>query len=137
MEDMMRADTQAISVEAPPAKIVSFLADGRNLPRWAVGFAKSVAPGDDEWLVTTGGGEVRVRIAGDQRTGVVDFWMTPAPGVEMLAATRVIPRGRASEVVFTQFQGPGMTDGMFEKSIEAVGHELRVLKGILEVECPI
>ena len=133
----MRADTQTISIDAPQEKTLRFLADGGNLPRWAVGFAKSVSAANDGWLVTTGGGEVGLRIDRDDRTGVVDFLMVPAPGVEFLAASRVIPRGRGSEVVFTQFQGPGMTDEMFEKSIHAVGHELRVLKGILEVECPI
>ena len=133
----MRADTQTISIEAPPDKIVRFLSNGANLPRWAVGFAKSVAAANDGWRVTTGGGEVHLRIDRDDSTGVVDFLMAPAPGVEMLAASRVIPRGRASEVVFTQFQGPEMTDEMFEKSIQAVSHELRVLKGILEVECPL
>lgn len=133
----MRADTQTISIDAPPEKVIQFLSDGGNLPRWAVGFARSVSAANDGWLVTTGGGEVRLRIDRDARTGVVDFVMAPAPGVEVLAASRVIPRGPASEVVFTQFQGPGITDAMFEKSIQAVGHELRVLKGILEVECPL
>jgi hypothetical protein len=137
MEDMMRADTQAISIEAPPDKIVSFLADGRNLSRWAVGFAKSVTPNGKEYVVTTSGGDVRVRIGEDRQTGVVDFWIAPAPGVDMLAASRVIPRGQASEVVFTQFQAPGMSDEVFEASIKAVGHELLVLKSILEVECPL
>ena len=131
----MRADTQTISIDAPPDKTVRFLSNGANLPRWAVGFAKSVSAADDWWRVTTGSGEVDLRIDSDERTGVVDFVM--ARGVEIVAASRVIPRGRASEVVFTQFQGPGMSDAMFEKNIQAVGHELRVLKSILEVECPI
>lgn len=133
----MRANTQAISIDAPPEKVIRFLSDGGNLPRWAVGFAKSVSAADDGWRVTTGGGEVHLRIDRDDSTGVVDFVMAPAPGVEVVAASRVIERGPACEVVFTQFQGPGMTDEMFEKNVQAVGHELRVLKGILEVECPL
>jgi hypothetical protein len=30
-----------------------------------------------------------------------------------------------------------MPDEVFEKNIEAVGHELAVLKALLEIECPL
>ncbi len=133
----MRANTQAISIAAPPSKVVAFLADGGNLPRWAVGFAKSAAGNGRQWVVTTGAGEMPVRIETNAAHGVVDFWISPAPGVETVAATRVIPSGAASEVVFTQFQAPGMPDDVFAKNVEAVGHELKVLKAVLEVECPL
>jgi hypothetical protein len=134
---MMRADTQTISIEALPSTVVAFLADGGNLPRWAVGFAKSVLKDDDQWIVTTGSGDIRVIIDSDRAHGIVDFRMLPAPGVEAIAATRVLPRGTGSEVVFTQFQGPAMPDEVFEKNVQAVSHELKVLKAVLEVECPL
>ena len=133
----MRANTQTVSIEAAPGAVVAFLADGRNLPKWAVGFAKTVVPREDGWLVTTGAGEMMVRIESDPRRGTVDFLMTPAPGVEGLAAARVVPRGDASEVVFTQFQLPDMPDEMFAMNVRAVAHELAVLKALLEVECPL
>jgi hypothetical protein len=134
---MMRADTQAISIDAAPLKVIHFLANGANLPRWAVGFAKSAAPDGDGWLVTTGTGPTRVRIESDARAGVVDFRLEIAPGLEGLAATRVVPRDTGSEVVFTQFQPSGMPDEVFAKNVGAVSHELRVLKAVLEVECPL
>jgi hypothetical protein len=43
----MRADTQTITIQAPPDDVVSFVADGSNMPRWAIGFAKSVTPNGD------------------------------------------------------------------------------------------
>lgn len=133
----MRADTKTISIEADPRKIVHFLADPRNLPRWAVGFAKGIREEGGRWLVQTGAGEMVVRIVSDEATGVVDFWMSPAPGVEVLAASRVMPRGSGSEYSFTQFQAPGMPDDVFQKNVKAVEHELTVLKAIAEVECPL
>jgi hypothetical protein len=134
---MMRANTQAISIAAPPSKVVAFLADGGNLPRWAVGFARSATGNGKQWVVTTGAGDMPVRIESDAAHGVVDFWIGPTPGVETVAAARVIPRGAESEVVFTQFQAPGMPDDLFEKNVTAVAHELTVLKAVLEVECPL
>jgi uncharacterized protein YndB with AHSA1/START domain len=35
----MRADTRTVSIEAPAQRVVTFLEDPANLPRWAVGFA--------------------------------------------------------------------------------------------------
>lgn len=133
----MRADTKTISIDAPPGKVLSFLREPENLPRWAVGFAKSVRRDSSGWYVKTGQGEVGISIDADERTGVVDFRMRPAPGVEVLAASRVIPRGTGSEYAFTQFQSPGMPDEAFTQSVKALEHEFTVLKAILEVECPL
>jgi hypothetical protein len=133
----MKADTQSISIDAEPAKVVQFLANPENLPRWAVGFAKAVRSEAGRWFVRTGAGEVGLRIATVESQGVVDFWISPAPGIEALAASRVIPRGDRSEYTFTQFQMPGMPDDVFRQSVKALEHELTVLKAVLEVECPL
>jgi hypothetical protein len=133
----MRADTRTVAIHAPQQKVVEFLANPENLPRWAIGFARGVRRDGERWFVTTQGGEIGVRIAADTTSGVVDFYMSPAPGIEGLAASRVVPSGDGVEYIFTQFQAPGMTDDMFAKSVEAVAHELTVLKALLEVECPL
>ena len=133
----MRADTQTVSIEAPAHEVVTFLGDPANLTRWAVGFAKAVHETPGGWMVQTGSGEMGVRIDADSHRGTVDFWMSPAPGVELLAPSRVVSRGSASEFVFTQFQTPGMSDEAFASSVDTLKHELIVLKALLEVECPL
>jgi hypothetical protein len=134
----MRADTKTIAIHAPQQKVVEFLANPENLPRWAIGFARGVRRDGERWLVATqGGGEIGVRIAADPASGVVDFHMSPAPGIEVLAASRVVPSGDGVEYIFTQFQDSTMTDEMFAKSVQAVAHELTVLRALLEVECPL
>ena len=133
----MRADTKTIAIHARPAQVIEFLADPRNLPRWAVGFAKGVRRDGERWVVTTGSGEVDIRIVTDPDSGVVDFHLSPAPGIEAIAASRVIACGDGTEYVFTQVQAPGMSDEVFAKNVQAVVHELTVLKALLEVECPL
>jgi hypothetical protein len=133
----MRADTKTTAIHAKPKQVIDFLADPQNLPRWAVGFAKSVRREGDRWIVTTGSGEMGIRIVAEPNFGVVDFYMSPAPGVEGLAASRVIPTLDGVEYVFTQFQAPDMPDDVFTKSIQALVRELSVLKALLEVECPV
>jgi hypothetical protein len=133
----MKANTQTISIAAQPSRVLDLVADPMNLPRWAVGFARSVRPDGDRWVVATGSGEIGLRIRVDRAAGTVDFHLEPAPGVEALAASRIIPRGTQSEFVFTQFQLPGLSDEAFQASVEALGHELKVLKALAEVECPL
>jgi Polyketide cyclase / dehydrase and lipid transport len=133
----MRADTRTISIEAPAHRVVAFLEDPGHLPRWAVGFAKAVRQTPDGWVVQTGAGEIGLRIDADARRGTVDFWLSPAPGVEVLAALRVVPRGAGSEFVFTQFQPPDMSDEAFAASVQTLTHELTVLKALMEVACPL
>lgn len=133
----MRSDTQTISILATPSKVATFVADPTNLPRWAVGFAKAVRNQEGRWLVMTGGGEVGIRVVADVQLGVVDFLMSPAPGLEAMAASRVLPNESGCEYVFTQFQGPGMSDELFDKNVKALAHELTVLRALLEVECPL
>jgi mannose-6-phosphate isomerase-like protein (cupin superfamily) len=133
----MRSDTQTISIDTPADEAFAFVADPRNLPRWAIGFAKHIEPRDDTWVVTTGEGQVSLRCVADEHLGVVDFHLTMAGGVEAIAHTRLVPRGEATEYVFTQVQAPGMPDAVFDGQVDAVRHELIALKALLEVECPL
>lgn len=133
----MRSDTQSIMIETPASEVHAFLADPANLARWAVGFAQEVRQEDGQWIVRTAAGDVQVGVAADAALSTVDFHMRPAPGVEVSAFSRVLPAGDASVYVFTQLQGPGMPDEVFDAQVKALGHELIALKAVLEVECPI
>ena len=133
----MRADTQTVTIQAAPTEVLNFVADGANLPRWAIGFAKSVARRGQVWVVTTGSGEVPTTITIDEPVGTVDFHMDMGAAGEARAYARVLPNEAGSEFLFTQFQGPGVPDDVFEQLVAAVGHELAALKALLEVECPL
>ena len=133
----MRSDTQSVSIAASPKEVLAFVGDGENLPRWAIGFAKSVRPSESGWLVTTAQGEVPTSIAVDESAGTVDFHMQPAPGANITAYGRVVPAGEGAVFSFTQSQQPGVPDEVFEQLVAAVSHELVALKALLEVECPL
>jgi uncharacterized protein YndB with AHSA1/START domain len=133
----MRSDTQSVTIAAAPEQVWTFVADGANLPRWAIGFAKSVRPDRSGWMVSTARGGVPTTIAADEAAGTVDFRMQPVPGVAATAYARVMPNGEGAEFVFTQFHQPGVPDEVFDQLVAAVGHELVALKAVLEVECPL
>jgi hypothetical protein len=53
-------------------------------------------------------------------------------GQPVLNPIRVLPNGSGSEVVFTLFQHPGMSDQRFAEDAMLVEADLRLLKRILE-----
>jgi hypothetical protein len=133
----MRTDTRTITIAASPSDVLALVGDVEQLPRWAVGFARSVRRVGDRWVVTTGqGGDVPVDVAVDPAAGLVDFRIEAAPGVESVARVHVRPHAEGTEVGFTQQQEPGMSDEVFDAQVAAVRHELTVLKALLEVACP-
>lgn len=134
----MRFDTQGVVVEADVTHVTGFVGNGANLPRWAIGFAREVEADEDGWVVVTGSGErVPTRIETDPGTGVVDFVMTPVPGVTVTAWSRSVDAPGGTLFTFTQTQPPGMPDEVFDAQVRALGHELAALKAMLEVSCPL
>ena len=128
----MRADTQTITIDASLSKVFRFVSNPENLPHWARAFCQAIRPDGDAWLVSSPQGEVRVRYRTDEALGVIDFHLSPAPGMEALAASRVLPNGDGAAYVFTQFQTPGMPDDVFTGQVHALREELLILKALLE-----
>jgi polyketide cyclase/dehydrase/lipid transport protein len=134
----MRTSTQSVRIDAGPGQVFEFVSDLARLPRWAIGFAKDIRRENGDWIVTTGNGdEVSVRVEADAALGVVDYFMSPAPGEELPARTRVLPNEDGAEYVFTMFQPPGMPDATFDAQIAELARELTVLKAYAESACPL
>jgi hypothetical protein len=45
---------------------------------------------------------------------------------------RVVPNGSGSEVIFTLFQSPDMSEEEYSEDVRLVEHDLRTLKDVLE-----
>ena len=135
----MRSDTQSVCLPADHTEAFDFLANPENLPQWAVGFCRSIRRDADRWLVDTGHGEVSMRYVTDATLGVIDFHFSPAPEVEAVARSRVVPNGVGAEYLFTQFQAPGMSDAVFEAQRATLADELEVLRRFFRARasCPI
>ena len=64
--------------------------------------------------------------------GVLDHTVTVAPGVHVTNPMRVVPNADGSEVLFTLFQPPGMSDEQFRADARLVRGDLVSLKAALE-----
>ena len=128
----MKAKTYSTTIACDPKKAFDFIAQPENLPRWATGFCRKIVRDAQHWIVDSPQGKIRMRYVTDEKTGVIDFYMSPAPGVEGLAASRVVPNGKEAEYLFTLFQAPEVSDELFEKQGQVLQEELANLKSILE-----
>ena len=54
------------------------------------------------------------------------------PGVEVYVPMRVVRNGSGSEVIFTAFRLPDMTDEKYAEDLGSVEKDLSTLKSILE-----
>jgi hypothetical protein len=136
------SDTRSVAIEASRETVFAFVADPRNLPRWAVGFCKAIRQdvgGGERWIATTASGDISIRYATNVELGVVDFYFSPAPGIEVAAFSRVLPNAAGAEYVFTQFQVEGMPAEVFDAQVRALTEELQVLRALIAatLACPI
>jgi hypothetical protein len=124
--------TLTVSIDCRPGKVYGFVSNPENLPRWATAFCKSIRKSEGRWIMETPLGPVGVRFVEKNEWGVLDHYVSPARGVEIQVPMRVVANGTGSEVVFTLFQTPEMTDDKLAEDIRMVEQDLRTLKRILE-----
>jgi hypothetical protein len=110
--------------------------DPANFPRWATSFVRSIRRTEAGWVADTPAGPIGLRFVERNDLGVLDHYVTPAPGVEIYSPMRVLPNGSGSEVVFTLFQLPEATDDAFAEDAAMVARDLATLKRVLERPAP-
>lgn len=128
----MKSRTVSVFVKCPPSDVYGFVVDPRNLPEWATTFCRSARPSGDAWMLDTPLGEMGFRFVERNAFGVLDHVVTLASGQKTLNPMRVVPNGDGSEVMFTLFQSPEMSDLQFVEDVAMVERDLRMLKEVLE-----
>jgi len=124
--------TLSVTINCPPAKAYAFVSNPENLPQWAGGLCRSVRRSNDEWIVETPQGPMKIRFVEKNDLGVLDHYVSPTPGVEVFVPMRVIANGSGSELIFTLFRSPHMSDEKFAEDIGWVQRDIQILKQILE-----
>jgi len=132
MSKTVAARTLSVSIDCPADQVYGFVSDPRNLPRWATAFCRSIRRSDSGWVVEMPQGEVTVRFVPRNTMGVLDHFVIPAPDVEIYVPMRVVANGAGSEVLFTLFRLPGMTDEAFATDAGMVERDLGTLKKVME-----
>ena len=122
----------SISINCPPDEVYAYVSNPENLPNWASGLSASIRQEGDEWVADSPMGEVRVRFAAKNRFGVLDHVVTLPSGTKVNNPMRVFPNGEGSELVFTLYRQPDVSDEEFSEDRQAIENDLDTLKDILE-----
>jgi hypothetical protein len=112
--------TLSVSIDCPPGTVYDFVSNPENLPKWATAFCHTVRKADAEWIVDTPQGPAKVRFSDRNQLGVLDHYVNPAPGVEVYMPMRVLANGAGSEVIFTLFWLPDMSEEQYAEDIGLV-----------------
>jgi hypothetical protein len=125
----------SVSINRPPRDVYRFAANVDNLPKWATGLVGSgtVRNVNGEWIVSGGPiGRVTVRFTPQNDLGVLDHDVVLDSGVTVHNPIRVVPNGAGSELTFSVFRQPDVSDEQFERDTQAVQKDLEILKRLLE-----
>jgi hypothetical protein len=120
----VRTKTVTTILAADQREVFDYLSDIRCLPEWATEFARELKREGHDYKVVNGLGEFYFRIDGDPRTGVIDMFAGPTKDQMAVFPTRAValPDGRTA-FTFTMFQGPGMSDELFESQHRSLQRE--------------
>lgn len=132
----MRAATRSITIQSHPDKVFEFVSDPANLPLWSRSFCLSIYQQQGQWIVETPQGPLPIRMAIHRQLRIADQFFSPAPGVEFMIPTRVIPNESKSEFIVTLFQPEDLSEEQYQDEVSMIEQELIYLKNILEGTVP-
>jgi hypothetical protein len=116
----------------PPQQVYAFISVPENFPKWASGLCKSIRKTQEGWIAETPTGPMHVRFTEKNLYGVLDHYIQPESGTEIYIPMRVIANNHGSELIFTLFRLPGMSDEKFKEDAEWVAKDLKASKSLLE-----
>jgi hypothetical protein len=122
----------SISINRNAKDVYDFVCVPENFSLWASGIGKSLKKVNGEWIAETPQGPMKVRFTARNEFGILDHWVSLKPGVQVYIPMRVIANGNGSELIFTLFRLPDMSDEQFSADAEWVMRDLTSLKNLLE-----
>jgi hypothetical protein len=131
---MRRSHTISLSIDYPYEAAYRFLSDPRTYGDWAAVDKQSFRPlGNGDWEGTTSLGGVRhFRFTPVNTFGVLDHAVFTPGDTPLWTPMRVTPNEGGTELTFTFYQRPGMSEEEFASAIEWVTMDFLTLKSVLE-----
>jgi len=122
-----------ISIDRPIEEVYGFLAEPRNFPKWAEGLGHGFEHIEGmTFMAQTPMGKMRVLFSEPNPYGVLDHAVIPESGAAMHNPMRAVANGSGSEVMFTLYRRPEMSDDDFAHDADWITSDLRRLKALLE-----
>jgi len=132
MAAIFESRTLSVSIHCDPRKVYQYVVDPANLPQWATSLCTAARPSEPSWIIETPQGPMSIRFVEPNLLGVLDHYVTPAPGHEVYVPMRVVANGEGCDVMFTLFRSAQVSDEGFAQDIGMVERDLNTLKEIME-----
>ena len=117
-----------------PSDIAAYAGNPANLPQWAAGLSEGIRNAAGRWITDSPMGEVEVRFRPGIEFGILDHDVIFSDGTSVHNPLRVLHNADVSEVVFTVYRLPNVSDEEFDRDAETVRADLERLRTILEGE---
>jgi hypothetical protein len=124
--------TVTVRIDRPFDKVYEFLVDPAHWNQWAFGLGRNIRRSSDGWIADSDGGVARVQFTARNSFGVVDHTVIRPSGQRVYVPMRLIANGSGSELLFTLFREPNMSDAQFASDAGFVERDLNGLKRLLE-----
>lgn len=136
---MKRHAVKSIDLNVPAARAFDFVADPRQLPRWAHAFA-SVREGRALMRTPQGEVEVGLEVLAEPVRGTVDWRMSFPDGTVASAFSRIVPADEERSIMSFVLPPPPTAledlEGTLREQERTLESELRNVRRLLEDERP-
>ena len=122
----------SVSIDRPADTVYEFTSNPENLPKWAAGLGDSIKNVDGDWIAESPRGRIKIKFADKNKFVVLDHDVYLPSGTKFYNPMRVFPNNDGSELIFTLYRQPDMSEQMFAEDADAVTRDLRKLKTLLE-----
>lgn len=122
----------SISIDRSAEEVYNFASNPENLPKWAAGLSGSIMNVNGDWVAESPMGTIKVKFAHKNVFGILDHDVTLPSGETFYNPMRVFPNKDGSELIFTLYQRPGMSDGDFRHDEDLIKADLERLKTLME-----
>jgi len=122
----------SVSINRPADQVYEFASNPENLPQWAAGLSGSIKNVNGDWVAESPMGRISIKFAERNKFGVLDHDVTSPSGEIFYNPMRVFPNNDGSELIFTLYQRPDMSEQMFAEDAKEVARDLEKLKALLE-----
>ena len=122
----------SVSIKQSANQVYEFASNPENLPKWASGLSGSIKNVNGDWVAESPMDKVKIEFAVQNIFGVLDHDVTLSSGEKFYNPMRVFPNNDGSELIFTLYLRPGMTDQVFAEDAATVAKDLQKLKILLE-----
>lgn len=122
----------SITIARSPAAVYAFAATPKNLPKWASGLSGSIKQVGGQWIAESPMGKVKIKFARKNALGILDHDVTLESGTTFYNPMRVQPNGKGSEVMFTLYRLPKVSDKAYAADAKHIRQDLAKLRSLLE-----